>query len=172
MKVAAHCHDAHVAVHAKCGRKQPGDALPEQRDVGRRPRHTREEHHDDRHEDENQDAVLTPVDERRERDGEEDARQQVRHNERQERGVLPHLRQVERLVDERGHVDGHDEIERQIEQCLAPDDAHHVLIMHIQRHHRPAVLLSGIAHLHADAQQQCLLDDQHQNGWNEERGKA
>lgn len=117
-----HARDAHVAVQSEGGREQPRHVFPERRHGGSRPRDAGQEQQRHGEEDEQHDAVLTPVDEGGERHAHEDARQQVRHEEGEERGVMSQLRKPERMGDECEHVYAHQQVKHEVENGLAQND--------------------------------------------------
>ena len=164
----AHALYAHVAVHAEGRREEPRHILPERRDGGAGPRDAREEQQRHGEEDEEHDAVLAPPDERREHHGEEDARQEERNEEGEEREVVAELRQAEHAGDEREHIHSHHHVEQQIDQRLAADDAHGRGVSLVHGEDAAAETLARVARRHSDAEQQRLLDDEHQHGRDEE----
>ena len=151
VKTGPHIIDPHISIDAERNWEKVGDDLPEFRDGAPWPGDAGDEKHRDRYEDKQHDAVLPSVNEGGEHHREEDAGEDERYDECNECTVMPQLWQPEGLRDIGEHVDAHDEVEKNVNQCLSQYDVYRILVAPAQWDDAAPVLFPRSAHRHADS---------------------
>ena len=162
---AAHGIEADIGSCAEGGGEETGDALPEARNLGLRPRHTGEEQQGHGDEDHDEHDVLTIAHETAHRDAEEDAGQQVGHHDEQE--VLPvgETGEMEQARHDDGEPRGHEDIDHQIAHGLAHYDAEGTMIVALGGYQVvEAVALTRRSCRQTNAEHQRLLDNEDEHG--------
>ena len=169
----AHAVDADVAVDAERRGEEVGHGLPERGHGRTRPRDAGDEQQRHRGENDEQDARLAPAHGHRDRHGEKDGGQQEGDGEGSQRGGRAEMVEPEQARDDAQHVDGNRHVDEQVGQPLAEDDAEQAVEVAVDGHELGiAVVFARRAGRKADAEEERLVDDKHEDGRDEECRKA
>ena len=169
----SHLIDTHKAAYAEGGGEQAGNGLPEGGDAGLRPADAREEQQGQGDEDHEEHDVLAIAHHTRDDHAEEDARQEVGQDERQQRLPLAYGREAEHAGHDEQQVGRQDGVDHKVGHSLACHDAEHAVVVAADGNEvLEAVFLAGRSCGQSYAEYKRLLDDEHQDGRQDERTVA
>ena len=165
-----HTLNANVSVGAISRGKDASDSLPEGRDGGSRPADTAKEEQGDRHEDEQEDAVLATIDETGPEHGHKGTGGQIRHKEAHDLPEVSELRQPEPACNANGHIYAHEHKDEEVDEAFTEYNGKGVLIVLCRRDDEAAETFTRTSHGHSDAEAESLLENEHEH-WRDEEGR-
>ena len=165
VEAGSHAVDAYKTVDSESRREEVREISPELRHCRSRPGNAGKEEQGHGGEYEYQHAGLPVAYGNRGGHGKEDAGGQIRQHEQDQYARLAYLDQTEQARHHAKYIDGYKGVDHEVTQPLAKDNAQRPVIVAVDGHQIPEpVVLACSSGGKPDAEQQGLLDNQHQHG--------
>ena len=169
----SHGVHAYISPDTEGTGEEPRHTLPNARNGRLRPRHTRNKEQQQRYEHHQQHDILAITHEARHGYAEEYASQHIRHHHGEQTLPSGELQETEDARHHHSEVSTHHGIDHEVSEALASHHAPHPIVTGMDGHQVAiAVLLARRTSSQANAQHQCLLQNQYQHGRKHRRAIA